>query len=403
MKNRHRTVIIGVQGTLQLLAAMTAVKHREKQFPDVTSHYILVVYDLFSKERDTAFVKAIFDLSSLWNFDDKVFLDNPTMRRVIRGFNTRRKKIDLLHQMIGVSEIDEVYLCRNYIGSVSSFILNAYPNSVKITYGDGYGTVSHKKFFEKLRYRNKNIIRQGIHNCKKNCKQAVFFILGWEFKTIEFDMALLSIPVDYCGGYLRSIPHEFIPLDILHGVLDQAKKAVQDIYGDYVKEKIGSQIVDLLLLTSTFSEAKYSSEEKEVNLYISRVLDSVSSGSLVVIKEHPRNSSNVSNMLKDKLVDLGFKVYCFNDQDFNFIPIELSIGLIKPKIVVSFVSTAATALALFENVKHLSIHPEQVLRDFLSPESVDSMIDYQIILADSLTRINEGWLGGQEIWSRSMD
>ena len=403
MSNRHRTVIIGVQGTLQLLAAMTAIRHREKQFPDVINHYILVIYDLFSKERDIAFVKAIFDLSSLWDFDAKIFLDAPMMKKVIRGFYTRKKKIDILHKIIGVSRVDEVYLCRNYIGSVSNFILNAYPDSIKITYGDGYGTVSHRKFFEKLRYKSNNIIHQGINEFKTKFKEAIFFILGWKFDIIEFDLALLSIPIDYCGGYLRSIPHEFIPLEVLHGVLDQAKKTVQDIYGDYVKEKIGSQMVDLLLLTSTFSESKYSSEEKEVDLYINRVLNSVSSGSLIVIKEHPRNSSNVSNLLKYKLLNLGFKVYCFNDQDFNFIPIELSIGLIKPNLVVSFTSSATIALALFEDVKQIPIHPEQVLRKFIFSESVDSMIDYQIILTDSLLRIKGGWLGGQAIWSRRTD
>ena len=403
MINQHRTVLIGVQGTLQLLAAMTAVQHREKQFSNVTNHYILIVYDLFSKERDAAFVEAIFNLSSLWNFDAKVFLDAPMMRKVIRGFYTRAKKIDILHKIIGVSRFDEVYLCRNYIGSVSSFILNAYSDSVKITYGDGYGTVSNRKFFDELRHRDKNIIKSSLNKIKARFKEAIFLVLGWEFKTVEFDLALLSIPIDYCGTSLRSIPHEFIPLEVLHSVLEQAKETIHGLYRNYVKEEIGLQSIDLLLLTSTLTEAKYSSEEKEVNLYVNRVLDYASSGDLIAIKEHPRNSSNVSDILKTKLLDLGFRVHCFSDQEFNFIPIELSIGLLNPKLVVSFVSSAAVVLALFKNVKQVPIHPEQVLRDFIYPESVDLMIDYQIMMADSLTRINEGWSGSQTIWSRDID
>ncbi len=399
---KERTAIVGVQGTSQLLAAITAIQYREKQFPNSTNHYILVVYDLFSKEKDPEFVKSIFALSNLLRFEHKIFIDELTVKKILRTFKSRKNKISKLHQLLGVDRVDEVYLCRNYIGLGSSFILNAYPSAIKITYGDGYGIVSEKDFFENFTYSQNKLFSDRVFSIKNKIKEKILNVLGWSFKSLEFDLALLSIPIDYSGTYLKSIPHEFIPISILENLIIQARIYVEDLYQDYVKEKLSNKSVDLLLLTSTFTESKYSSEDDELDLYLSRIPSFLSVGSFIVIKEHPRNSSHVSTRLKNRLSEKGFRVCCLNDKEFNFIPIELSIDIINPALIISFSSSAPIVLGLFSNYEHISSHPKEILEKYLFHEVLASMIDYDNILIECLHLIKEGWYGGRPLWVRSL-
>jgi Alpha-2,8-polysialyltransferase (POLYST) len=400
MSISERTIIVGVQGTSQLLAAITAIQYRENQFPDSKNDYILVVYDLFSKEKDSAFVKAIFSLSNLLTFKNKIFIDGFTIKKILRTFKSKKNKIDQLHQLIGVNQADEIYLCRNYIGFGSSFILSAYPMAVRITYGDGYGIVSEKSFFERFTYRHHNLINRCISNFKKQTKQSIFKFLGWDFTPLEFDLALLSIPVDYSGTYLKSTPYEFIPISVLEHLIIRAKNYVKNSYQHYVTDKLLDKNVDLLLLTSTFTESKYSSEDDEIELYLSSIPSFLKAGSFIVIKEHPRNSSNVSNRLRMALLEKGFEVCCLNDKEFNFIPIELSIDMINPALTISFSSSAPIVLELFSDYEQIASHSRETLKKYLFPEVLASMIDYDNILAESLDSIKKGWRGGTLLWSR---
>lgn len=398
--NQKRNIIIGVQGTAQLLSAITAVQYRERQFSNYENRYILVVYDLFSRERDPDFVNSIFKLSSIWNFDRKIFLDDIAIKKITRSFCSKVKKFNLLHEIVGLSKVDEIYLCRNYIGFGSSFILNSYPEAMRITYGDGYGTVSKQKFFENFSYQQIGFLQNLIHGLKRNFKRKLFDSLGWSFKTLEFDLALLAIAVDYCGGYLKSIPHEFIPLSVLEDVLDRARTIIKHEYSHYVESKINSERVDLLLLPSTLTESGYTSEEKEIELYLSGILPYLSEGDAIAIKAHPRSSSNVLKGLESKLLQLGFKVYVLSEQEFNFVPIELSISLINPKVAVSFGSSSPIVMSLFDDIQQICIHSEKLLIDCIFPGSVESMIDYQTILTESLESIKGGWFGGKVLWTR---
>ncbi|MEB3295438.1 MAG: polysialyltransferase family glycosyltransferase, partial [Synechococcales bacterium] len=155
--------------------------------------------------------------------------------------------------------------------------------------------------------------------------------------------------------------------------------------------------------TSTFTEAKYACVENEVALYLNRVQNLVPPGSAIAIKPHPRTSAATIEHLRAELLALGYSVYCLTDQAFNFIPIEVSIHFIQPRLAVAFGSTAAINLALFSETKQIVVHDESLLNHYLNPSAIAMILDFQQLLSACLDKIELGWRGGEVLWSRSSD
>ncbi|MEB3291575.1 MAG: polysialyltransferase family glycosyltransferase, partial [Synechococcales bacterium] len=286
-----RQVLLCVQGTAQLLAAIAAAKYREQLFPNQVTEYILVVYDLLAQQQDSAFTQAIFELAEPWQFSHKVFLDASTLNQLVKSFQPRSKKIQKLQDLIGVRRVDEIYLCRDYIGYGSNFLLNAYAQATKITYGDGYGFVCSRTFFEKYTYISQTGWQRLVDSWQQRFKYSLKRFMGWELPTLQFDLALLTIPVDYCGEYLRQVDHQFVPLQVLEKILQVTREAIAPRYTQYLQTVLEGSAIDLLLLTSTFTEANYACLENEVALYINRIQSLVTPGSTLAIKPHPRTSA----------------------------------------------------------------------------------------------------------------
>jgi Alpha-2,8-polysialyltransferase (POLYST) len=398
--SNRRQVLLCVQGTAQLLAAIAAAKYREQFFPHQTTDYILVVYDLLAQQQDSAFMQAIFELAMPWQFSRKVFLDAPTLKQLVKSYQSRSQKIQKLRDLIGVAQVDEIYLCRNYIGYGSNLLLHAYSQAKKITYGDTYGIVCRRAFFEQYAYMQKNPWKQIWNRGVRTVKDSMKRLIGWELPMIEFDLALLTTPIDYCGGYLSQIEYEFIPLSILEHVIQTTRKAIASKYQSSLQMLLGDRPIDLLLLTSNLTESNYTCLENEVALYVDPVQKLVPCGSHIAIKPHPRASAGTAERIQAELIALGYSVDCLIDQEFNFIPIEVVIPFLQPRLIASLGSTAAINLALFSDINQVALHDESLLQRYLNPSAIAMMLDFQHSLSACLDKIEQGWRGGEILWSR---
>ncbi|NER34630.1 MAG: hypothetical protein F6J93_11485 [Oscillatoria sp. SIO1A7] len=396
---KQRVSLLCVCGTTQLLAALCAAKSRESLFPDKETQYVLVVADLFySYHREYEFANAILELSKFWQWQHKIFIETKTATSLVRNLGSLKKKASNLKQLIGVERVDEVYLLRENFGPLSNLLMYAYSDAYKITYGDGYGLVYDPKFFKKINPWKPSLKRRIYTNIKtaliKKTKQ--------EIPLLKFDEAVLTIPIDYSGAYLKNIKHSFVSLSLFKEIIKAASEFIKPEVLGYLQSKCdldGSRI-DMMLLTTSSGPIKEGTVEFEqkVSGYLELVKKHCPSGGKVIIKPHPR-CSTVENVALSNRLSNNYEPILI-DERISYYPIELIVLFLQVGLIVSFLSHSSLVIASLGNYSQIYEHDRSFFEKSIKKQELDYFLDAQTMISESVRSINNGWNGETVLWSR---
>lgn len=403
---QYKTVILSVCGTSQLLQALCAAKYKESLLSkSIKYRYILLVTDLhFSYNQEKEFADSILKLSQFWNWDKKILLYPKTLNKIIGSLTSLKKKSENLKKLIGVSSIDEIYLVEKNFSEANNLLVYTYPAAHQIFYGDTYGTVQDpksdflKQIFPWKQTLKRRVYTRIIELVKYTFKQKIPIS-----KFDEFDEAVLTLPIDCSGTYLPKIKHSFVPLSILKNIMFLASHSIKqevDAYLDHNNLTDGK--IDLLLLTTLLLGHKKADElaiKQQVISYVKLVQQYCPKGGKVIIKPHPRLSTKANQLLVKELRD-QYQVVLLEDVISRY-PVELLIGFLNVKTVISFMSSSALGIALFSDAYQVINHAPEVYSGWLNERELNYVLFYQKVISESVEKINNGWNGGEVLWSKN--
>jgi Alpha-2,8-polysialyltransferase (POLYST) len=220
--------------------------------------------------------------------------------------------IECLRRVVGPAKIDCVYACRN-TQFVNELALSAFPEALRICYGDGLGFVALNKSFGSPTFNP-----QGF---------------------LPMDRACLITPVETEPGNLDKmeltvVPHRFY-VDTLSLVATRSEE-LRESAAELVSESAGLPIT--VALTSHLTDLGYiPSLEEEINLYRTQILPHITAQEFILVKGHPREAYGQSERLAQQLRDKGFRSLAVT-KTAHF-PMELFAPLLPIRKVVSYCST----------------------------------------------------------------
>jgi hypothetical protein len=312
--------LVGCQGSIQLLTAIHAIKAAPSQSSPFDNH--LWVYELFAPaSQDVAFFKFIKSLAeqSGVKFTEIRYLDSST----ISGWNAALQAggIDEARRYIagltGVVNVDEVFLGTQW-QPVNKLVLNCFPQSKKICYGDSIGLHIPSDYFFKERIQTrlaKNPFLKPFADLLKKIRGGSQG--STRLKDIAFDEGYYF--TDAMATRKPAWPYKIIGANTFKANLDNFVSLVPEDVFDSITDKKHVAF----LMTSNFCEAGRMSEESEIEAYTAFVQEHHDKNGLVIIKPHPRDGAAKLKSLATGLEQRGYNVSLLNNLDFYFLPFEL--------------------------------------------------------------------------------
>jgi hypothetical protein len=129
--------VVTCQGGIQLVAALAALQSHEadQQRSDVEYEDFLVIYDLYAPDSQLPqFADAVKRMArALRNWKSIVYFNRELMEELQTqlSFATKPQVYQRIRDLVGVTEAEEVYLCRNWQFG-NQLMLNVYRDAWKV-------------------------------------------------------------------------------------------------------------------------------------------------------------------------------------------------------------------------------------------------------------------------------
>lgn len=388
-----RKCLLAVQGPLQFIAGLIALEwYGHVKHDSSDSEVVLLIYDLsVPTEVEKSLEEAILSLAAVRRWKSIVFVSAAEMSRMMR----RRypDSIDELRSAIGEPTFEEIAIMRDYSGAGSPLILNAYPDAVKITYGDSFGLVGNES---ELRFRWSWSLKSG----RSLLKAIVRKVLLGSPKRFSFDAAVLTLPIDWSGSYLSEIQLLVPPRGFALAILKECGACLSEL-NSYCQILLDGAHDPYVILLSTLSDSQLMSSEDEIDLYVSLIRQTVPRGSTVFLKPHPRGEINVlTSVMKRIGSEYSFQV--IDDSRFSRLPIELWRLLIEECRIVAVYSTCCLNLNYFYGKEVILPLNESNIRQYVYPKRIASVVKGNAMNLESLNRLKE-WDGKSPVWRAAAD
>lgn len=397
--------LVGCFGTIQLTTALSVLKAREKEQQALNYKYedYLLITPLFApqgqNEEFAAFITKMAESICSWENIAYLSLEQTkSIAEEIKKYGLA-KISPLVHNFVGVDQIDEIYLSRTW-NLENTILLNVYDSATKICYGDGIGIYfSHSAFHgQKPLNTNNNfksisdLLKQQIKDLLPRKRQTVF-------QKQEFDLGYFSLP--YAFGEIP--PMETVVLDrkIYLKTFQTLRKSLDNLVDfNYIKtlqSKICNASVSILL-TSNFSEASRMPLEKEITAYREFLASQkIAQNSILLIKPHPRDSKQKIAQLQSALSDLYLEVIPLIEDFLFYLPFEVLFmelflrsdltKLQNPKIF-TFSSASLTLEFLFDADCIIGFGHEIVNKYFYA-EHIDTRLKHESDLLTTTKEVRE--------------
>ena len=364
--------VVTCQGGIQLVAALAALRSREEEQRNSGAEYeyedFLVIYELFAPDAQLPqFASAVRKMAEgLQTWKSIVYLSHAQMLEFDAQltFQTKLQVLQRVRELVGVTEPDEVYLCRNWQFG-NRLILNVYRGAWKVCYGDSIGIYFSEAYFspEKKNGRPplKAVVRQQLRQLKHSLRGK---LTGHE--TPLRDVVLDEIEFDVGYFLLPEILGETPPMETR--LVNKAnteeifRKLARVLDPDQVAAQYGylAKVPAVILMTSNFSEASRMSSEKELVAYTEFLKKlQLPRESTLIVKPHPRDTEAKIQELGRRLSDMFADVVLLTDPYLFFTPFEvfliqafLSENERTPRNlkIITF-STACLSLPILFNVR----------------------------------------------------
>lgn len=315
-----------------------------------------------SRSPDPEFYKVLGSISEAYKWDGKAILQEESIPDDIFSYIQNRSELvkkvkNQIYNATGKQSFDCIYICRNWQWAPDAILQGYGDNAEIIFFGDGFGCLDVRK--------------------QKWYKQ------GSRFN------AILPIIHSIDRGY-ESVEEKNLQLNI--SSKENCMKALNKINNRqniWKLENISQG--GLLVNTSSLTESgNLRNPETEINLYVEQVLKI--SGKVrkkgIIIKPHPREAFNQGRGLKQKLLSLGEKAICLNEEQelLKYVPIELIYQAIKPKLTFS-PALSYSSLNLKYLFNAITIPPNFWDLEFSQPEAWENFIRSYLDLSTALVRL----------------
>jgi Alpha-2,8-polysialyltransferase (POLYST) len=383
--------LLAVQGPLQYIAGYTAMEW----FGQLESHpnqyqSVLLMYDFLIPEKlEAEFSDTIVQLSSSQHWHKVVFIGSAEMTDMMKGKYSGC--IEKLRIALGEPDFDEVYLARDFCGDGSPLIINAYPDAVKVAYGDSLGLVGDKRTYTSINWNTP--VRSLLSRCKALFQRT---LLGGP-KSIIFDAAVLSLPLDLSDGALKDVPM-FVPskchverqVNEIYERLDDLKRYCNLLLGHE------SEANNYLFLLSNLSASGLMSQQNEISMYVEIIRSMAGQKDKILLKFHPRSSHDVVDAVVANLSQ-EYTLKVIDDVKLSRLPIELWNDLIvRSKIVAMFSTSALNIKYIYAKDVELPLDNVRIQKYFYG-DKVAYVTQVNEMIAQSIAGL-EDWDGKSVLW-----
>jgi hypothetical protein len=385
--------IITCQGSIQLIAALSALSHRGQ--PENCKNY-LVIYELYAPENQqddfADFIKQMAESVCEW---ETIVYFPPNQLDAIghKLDSTRPHQIySQVHQWLGIDRADEIYLSRNW-QFANQLLLNSYPSAYRICYGDGIGL-----YFSE----NSAVVRRPF-TPPPNPEQIADWT-WWKLRSLyhrtrerlKLKTKLYSPPFDIGYFVLPDIFGETPPM--LSVKLTDSRLLKQfEHFTSFVDENRVTEIQAIIqdspvsiLLTSNFSEGERLTQPREVHAYYELLKShDIPANSVLIIKPHPRDDLNKIDELQKMCSDLYREVIVLGDP--IFLPFEIfflkAFFQRNQDIRVFAVSSAFISLHLLFDIPSVIGFGEELARRSFNPDFITARLEHEQTLHEAYDRL----------------
>jgi hypothetical protein len=387
--------IITCQGSIQLIAALSALLHRGQL---AGSQNYLVIYELYAPEQQhNEFARFIEQMArSVCEWEAIVYLTPEQLNAIGHKLDSTRPAqiYGQVHQWLGLDHADEIYLCRNW-QFTNQLLLNAYPSAYRVCYGDGIGLYfsehsavvrrpftpppTRDQMLDWIRWK----LRSLWHRIRERLK------LKTKLYSLPFDIGYFVLPDIF--GEMPPMPSvKLVPAHLLK-LFEGFTSFIDD---DRVAE-IQSIIQDSpisILLTSNFSEGERLSRTCEIQAYYEFLSShSIPPDSILIIKPHPRDDLNKIHELEKLCSTLYRQVILLTDSNLFFLPFEIfflkAFAQRKQNIRIFAVSSAFLSLQLlFDLPSFIGFGADLTTRSFY-PDFVNARLEHEQTLHEAFHRL----------------
>ena len=387
--------IVTCQGSIQLVTALSVLDYREQeQEEDYQYENYLVIYDLNSPpgqiDAFADFIKKMATLVCNWK---QIVYITPEQMKVMKSDRRRSNPSSYFRrvsQLIGTDSTDEIYLSPWQFGN--QLLTNTYQSAEKICYGDSIGIYfapDSKAFFLTQSLPKRLLIKLW----KKTIDRTKSILGSTVLSPINFDRGYFTLP-DILGE-IPPMPVTVPDKTSLLKVFGQLKSLLDQDYISQLHQRIGDAPVSILL-TSNFSEAGRMTLQQEIEAYQQFLRGKgISDRSVLIIKPHPRDSSQKILTLKDTLQELYTQVIVLSATSLFFMPFEVffteafldeSLKLTN-KVEVFACSSACLSLKLLFNVPSFIGFGSEITNSFFDQDYAPGRIKHEQDLRTALTKI----------------
>lgn len=394
--------LIGCQGSIQLVTALSAMAQREEEqkSQDLSYENYLAIYSLYAPGHQAEeFAQVIQRMAeTIYTWKKIVYLPVSVTDEItqMRRFSSPRKVYQKIYQLVGVDAVDELYLGTNWQPN-NQLLMNAYPRSYKICYGDGLGIyyADKPKDFNTQASIGNTITRSLGQNARVTVSLMRKFIgLGTPLVRNSFDYGYFLLPhITDSTPSMRFAPSE---RRYFLDILNQLTTLVDQDYADFLYKSIAGSSV-AVLLGSNFSESKRMSQDSEISAYKMFLRQGgIEEKSVILVKPHPRDDHQKLEKLKVALSDIFHQVIILNQPEFFYLPFEIFfIKVLEPcrsagnELRVFALSSACLSIkVLFDLDSHIGFG-EEIVRIYFDPEFVAGRLQLEDDLKRSLTKIGQ--------------
>jgi len=380
-----RKRLLTVQGPLQYITGYIAFTWQAASEPTEDT---LLLYDfLASADAEGPIADSVRSLTANSSWKRIVHIRGDQMDALMR--QRYADSMTGLRKLVGETSFDDIYLARDHVGHGSALLLNSYASARKHSYGDSFGLVGQHDAMKRLeqppswRARLRTLARR--------------LLLGGP-APVPFDDAVLSLPIDLSGTYLRKVPLVVPPRDHVVRTLTTLYAAVPELgrYCDELRARTTDRGTHLYLL-SNLAGSGLSTLENEVQLYLEIIRAHSRRGEIVLIKPHPRSSFTFLQEIQAAL-RADYQVVVIDDARFARLPIELWVGLLEHCTLVAMFSTSSINLKyLYGKEVVLPLDDDRIAR-FIFASGAEHVASGYRMMRQAMRNL-DGWDGGTPLWS----
>jgi hypothetical protein len=320
-----------------------------------------------------------------------------------------------LRKWIGVDHADEIYYPHDVVGQLYQGLSTVYGDARRICFGDGMGTVCERQDLLSYHVRSKiespnttetpSVARRICGWLSRAKRKAMSSHSkpdsspkdGMVLKDFLPDEAVLILPIDLSGNFLKQFPlavcSRSVVLDVMEKCADSCEELQSYICG-LLKDFQGRR--KYILLTETLPEGSLIDFRREVEMYCHMVADHCEPGSVVLIKSHPGVTKPLNEQIAEQLA--GKYEVVVMEKKFRRYPIELWKGLVLESTTISM-GYPVLSLKYLYGVDVIQPLNNEFIEHWFSPWSWRLFKKNSLsVYMESLERL-PGWDGKSVLWA----